>query len=664
MSRRPRPPRGGRTGTAKARPSFTPPEHDPLADSRLLPLVERYAGLAGAGLAEVGPHLFELRVPEGDRAFFDGRDQLLLATAVPAIEHAPEAEMVVVGGPVVEQLLAAIRARGGRRSLGVVAAAAAPAAAPPAPPLRGGALEPPAVGKPTVRKARHRVGRLLARVLVRAGAAVEEHLVEGGFLDLATGVPLPPDVAAHCAAVERQRAASGPAARQAASATRGARAVPPLPAAGLVERMVADLRPRLAPRIDHLRAEADRALAGELQRIDRYFRAMLEAVTARGGDGEALAAAGKAIEAEHARRRAEEEQRHQVRVVVHPLQLVEMEMPVERAEWTLATAGGGETTLSARRYLGGHAAWVVSCPACGRQPAALLLCRDGALACEGCGRECSACGGAFRAGETAECHVDGKAACADHARTCSACQRTHCSAHVAECAEGAHPTCTSCLAPCASCNRTVCASHAVATAEGAPQGSRRLCPQCVVGCEGRQSEPVGRDEAVACASCDRFVCEEHQVACEVDNAVHCSTHLTRTDRSRRLVCAADRGRCDHEGDAVFAADEVAPCVTCARSACEEHAAACAEDGAWHCRAHLAPLTDRPGAYACEAHRTLCQVGGEVVSPAGTIECPVCARRACVAHARSCDECGRRVCVEEWDTAAARCTPCAARPAGA
>jgi hypothetical protein len=277
--------------------------------------------------------------------------------------------------------------------------------------------------------------------------------------------------------------------------------------------------------------------------------------------------------------------------------MVELEMLVQRAEWRLSTAKGQRATLAARRFSNGSTGWSLSCPSCAREPSALIVCRDDRVACQACAHECSVCGDGFRASDgTAACHVDDAPACAEHARTCSSCARQHCTAHEGECAEGEHRVCVSCLAPCARCGRAVCASHATASADEAPLGVRRLCPRCVVHCEGRRSEPVGRDEAAECATCQRFVCEKHQATCDVDGNVHCSTHLARTDQSRRLVCEADRSACAHEPEAVFAADEV------------------------------------------EA-------------------CPVCARQACPTHVRECTSCGRKVCIGEWEAATSRCATC-------
>lgn len=570
--------------------SYTPPEHDPLSDSRLRPLVEQYASLAGATLDEVGPHVVEMQVPEEDRAFFADRDRILLAFAVGAVEHSPDAEMAVVGSPFVDQLLAAIRSRGARRSFGLVRGSPSvddESTPPLAVPVRNAT-----VGAPTVRVARHPVGRLLARVLIRAGASVEEHLVESEFFDLATGTPLPRDAADLCVAVEQ-----GTLGGTKPDAKRAVKLAAARPTNEIVKLMVGDLQARLASRVDQLRADSVRALAAELERIDAYYHEMLESVGAKVSDGIAMADAGRAIQAEHARRRLEEERRHQVHVVVHPLQMIDMEMVVQRAEWRLTTSKGRSLTLAARRTQSGPDGWSLACPSCAGAPSALLVCRDDAIACDSCTEDCSVCREGFRVSDgTAVCHVDDAPACEQHARTCSSCERKHCSAHDGECAEGSHRVCVSCLAACGQCGRQVCASHAATSTDESPKGSRRLCSQCAVYCEGRRSEPVGRDEAVECATCERFVCEQHQATCDVDGKVHCSAHLARTDQSRRLVCETDRASCAHEPDTVFAADEVSPC-------------------------------------------------------------PVCERLACPAHLHECARCGRRVCTGEWEEATTSCATC-------
>jgi hypothetical protein len=489
-----------------------------------------------------------------------------------------------------------------------------------------------------MRLTRHPVGRLTARVTVRAGASLEEHLVDSGLFDLATGVPLPDDVAAAC------EAATGQGRLQPAGD-----ALPARPAAELVGLMLGDLERRLAPQLERARAEAERALAHELARIDRYYGTLL---TESAGKGSEIpdADARRAVEHEHQRRRQEELGRHEVRAAVHPVQLAEWVVPVQRAEWTLTSHDGHAATLVAQRALAGSGAWTLACPTCGAaSPPAFVVCRADHAACGACAARCSVCATGFcREHGLLACHVDGAPACAPHARTCASCRRAHCSAHEATCADGAHPACTACLAACGHCGRVVCDAHATATHPESVRGPRRLCADCVRHCEGGTGEVVGPDEVVRCASCDRVVCARHQTACAVDGLAHCSRHLRRTDRSRRLVCERDRAACAYEPAAVFARDEVQPCATCGAVACAQHAGACAEDGRPHCTTHLVPLRDRAGAFGCAAHHSVCHVDGVTFSTTGTAECPVCGRLACARHRSDCASCGRRVCAPDLD----------------
>jgi hypothetical protein len=297
-----------------------------------------------------------------------------VAFAVPALEHSPDAEMAVVGSPFVERLLAAVRTRGGRYVHGPVPTSIAPEAAA----SLGVSVRSGRAGRPALAMARHPVGQLLARVVIRAGATVEEHLVDGGVFDLATGAPLPRYAAEHALVVLRSAQRARPA-----KAVAGVRAVSPRPMADLMDVMMADLRARLASRVEELRRDAERALATELIRIDGYYRSMIEDAGGRGTE-EAAAEATRAIEVEHARRRLEEERRHQVRAAVHPLQMIEMEMIIQRAEWPLSTEDGRQATVAARRFLHGAAHWSLVCPTCARPPAELVVLPDGQVACGEC----------------------------------------------------------------------------------------------------------------------------------------------------------------------------------------------------------------------------------------------------------------------------------------
>jgi hypothetical protein len=166
------------------------------------------------------------------------------------------------------------------------------------------------------------------------------------------------------------------------------------------------------------------------------------------------------------------------------------------------------------------------------------------------------------------------------------------------------------------------------------------------------------DEVTRCASCDKSVCTAHQAVCVVDGQVHCSQHLRRTDRSRRLVCARHRGACAEEPMAVFASDEVGACASCGKLVCAGHSAECVADGERHCLTHLEPLLDATDAYGCPAHRTACHVDGQTFSLNGAKECPVCGKGACARHRAACPHCGRHVCTADLAQASRRCATCA------
>jgi hypothetical protein len=97
---------------------------------------------------------------------------------------------------------------------------------------------------------------------------------------------------------------------------------------------------------------------------------------------------------------------------------------------------------------------------------------------------------------------------------------------------------------------------------------------------------VGVDEVTECVTCGKSVCTAHQAVCAVDGQVHCSQHLRRTDKSRRLVCVRHRAGCAEEAMAFFASDEVEECPVCGKGACAEHRSACGYCGRQVCTADL------------------------------------------------------------------------------
>lgn len=629
-----------------------PDSREPLADARVRPLLERYVAAAGAELIDISDGLVELRIPRSDRRAFHDREQIRIAFTLDALERDPEAEIAVVGSPLVEQLVTAIRTRGSRAFYGRLSPDLARDA-------EAATLQVPianaTAGVPTVDAARHRIVRLLARVVVRAGSAVEEHLLESGFFDATTGVAIPEDVGNRCLETIPNDDEDGMAANATDAPVAASRR-----SAELVSLALADLRGSLEPRVKQLRADAQRALEAELHRIDGYYASLLSDSGTRNGDAPDDAAK-RLIEAEHARRRGEEERRHQVRAVVHPVQLSEWELLVQRARWELTTAKGVRAPLVAERWLNGNGSWVLACPECGTaNPQSFSVCKSGHVACDRCASSCGVCADVFcQEHGIAACHVDEQPICADHALICSSCQEPYCTAHEARCAEGGHTACCTCVTPCAACNRGVCDEHAMMSSSSSPRGPRRLCMQCLEYCEGGTNERVGIDEVAQCSSCEKYVCEHHRSTCAVDHQVHCSKHLRRTDGSRRLVCEIHRAECALDPGSIHGSDEVGACAACGRVACDRHSHVCVEDGQRYCDKDAVMLRKEPGVFACRNHHSICHVDQGAFRLGQTSDCPICRKTACKAHVRNCGWCGRDVCITDVDAGSGRCRTCRA-----
>jgi hypothetical protein len=644
------------------------------SDGRIGPLLEGYCKLAKVKMVKRGPDLHELKLPLAERAHFRDRDALRVALSLEALERNPDAEIAVLGSPFLTNLVEAIRVRGGRLSLGLIPP---PHPLSPSPKGRGGTKHAPRSPSPGGRGgqgvrtdlpiplrngtahqkksglAAHPIGRLLARVVLRAGAAVEEAVVESAVVDLSTGTPAGDDVAQLFGDLEAQRIrAADP------DDIPDAALVPSRDPEAMLQLLLGDLREKSAERVAARQAASEKEVTAELERLDRYFASILADKTDKDEVG--------TITALHERRRAEEVRRHQVKAVVHPLQLVEAQVLVQRVEWEIKSAAGRRARFAAQRPFAGSAAWTMACPQCGHPPAELVVCVHedekgiGHCACDACSTRCSVCDAGFCADHgIVRCRVDEQPACEEHARVCQSCRMAHCTEHEGTCAEGDHKACSACLEACGSCGRVVCNRHAEQSRPDAPKGSRRLCSACLVYCEGGTNEPVGIDEVTQCASCGRAVCTSHRSVCVVDGQVHCSRHLRHTDGSGRLVCERHRAACIEEPDAVFASDEVGFCASCGKLVCAAHSGECVADNARHCVTHLEPLRDASGSSGCGTHRKTCHVDGGVFSLDGARTCPVCGKDACAEHRAACSYCGRQVCTADVvQGSSLRCTTCA------
>ncbi len=623
-----------------------PPEHHPAPiDPRPRQLLERYTSLIGALPLDTGNGLIEFEIPPAEQQLWDGRTSVTVALTPDALNVDPDAELLGIGSPVFERLVTAVRARGHREHRGLLVPSRDPDEGEVAFPVE---VEGAAVEGSRAELSMLPIGRLVARVSIKAGALIDERLVESPPLDLSTGVRAPGGLA------ELLSGASVPA-HGVAQLPENAVAVAAKGMDQLLPLAFDELEEILRDQLATIGRDADQALAQELARLERYYTTLIADIEA---DAPPDAAQGKRqVQAEHARRRGEEEDRYRTTITVHPLQLIEWSVLAQQVTWSMRTPAGVGASFLATRLLSGEAVWDYSCPTCGGVPAVVRVCRHGHASCSSCSARCGVCGEVSCAEHgLRECAIGSHPVCADHASVCRPCGRVHCGQHAVQCSAGDHRVCPECAVSCAICDRGLCRAHAVETASSSPRGTRWLCDGCVVLCEGSQAEPVGRDEAVRCASCERYVCEHHQTVCAVDGQVHCSGHLRRSDRSGRLSCEQHRSSCEDEPGSNLASDEVSPCATCGKNICDQHGGSCAEDGERHCTSHLLPLADQPGRWGCEAHRTTCHVDGVAYSLTGTRPCPACANLACEKHRVACSSCARQVCMR--DVVSSRCVTCA------
>src|SRR5207247_3732294 len=124
----------------------------------------------------------------------------------------------------------------------------------------------------------------------------------------------------------------------------------------LLRLRVGKLREKSAERAEARRAVAEQQLALELARLDRYFAPILADQSDEAGTA--------AVTALAERRRTEEVRRNQVRALVHPLQLVEATVLIQRAGWQLGGARRHRAAFSAQRAASGAGAWIFACPQC------------------------------------------------------------------------------------------------------------------------------------------------------------------------------------------------------------------------------------------------------------------------------------------------------------
>src|SRR5207249_1028797 len=116
----------------------------------------------------------------------------------------------------------------------------------------------------------HTIGRLLARIVLRAGPVVEETVLESAVIDLATGASADAQVTAQFAELAAQRIKPADP-----DDVPDAVAVPARAPAEMLQLLLGDLREQSAGRVAARQAGAEQGVAAELGRLARYFASVL-----------------------------------------------------------------------------------------------------------------------------------------------------------------------------------------------------------------------------------------------------------------------------------------------------------------------------------------------------------------------------------------------------
>jgi hypothetical protein len=299
-----------------------------------------------------------------------------------------------------------------------------------------------------------------------------------------------------------------------------------------------------------------------------------------------------------------------------------------------------------------------TCGTCGGSMAQVCYCeRKPHLVCQACAQACTSCGhGRCNEHPLVPCSVDGARVCDKCLIETEDCGHLACPDHRVRCAVSNKSVCVTCVRTCSACGNSICPAHALAC----HIDQTLLCVNCVVRC-ARCNEVTCAKDQVLCRTCGEITCKACASRCADPNChrYHCNIHLQTCATSG---CA---GR--------FCPTCVKPCAQCGRLHCLTHtltchechqsvgsgcAAICASHGHPLCRKHALPcnvcnqlacpqgLTNcrSCGRATCGKHTLVCTIDRQPFCPSCSAACATCNAIHCVgSHLTTCSDCGRRHC---------------------
>jgi hypothetical protein len=280
--------------------------------------------------------------------------------------------------------------------------------------------------------------------------------------------------------------------------------------------------------------------------------------------------------------------------------------------------------------------------------------------------------------------------------TCENCKGAM--AQVCYCEQGLHLICQSCAQVCTSCQRAYCTAHPLGTCpvDGAgvcndclfeaDECGHRACPQHQTRCHV-SNRTVCAQCAQVCSTCGHATCPTHLLGCHIDHTPVCVNCVVKCARCNEITCTKDQVLCRTCGEIACRAC-AAPCAdpacrrfhckvhlqqcataSCTGLFCPDHVAACAECGKPHCQAHTTTCPEcrlpvgagcaiacvSHGHMVCRKHAQLCSVCKKTACPKGLVACSSCGRATCLKDAQRCEQDGLFYC----PTCSDRCVTCQA-----
>jgi hypothetical protein len=383
-----------------------------------------------------------------------------------------------------------------------------------------------------------------------------------------------------------------------------------------------------------------------VERLSNYYAQQIEELAAASADK------AEALQADLARKVAEEVENHRLRVYVELSSYAVVYLPTAAAELSISD-GRREARLKVRlnRYTG-HLERP-GCHACSAPVSGAVLCRNGHVACDGCLRQCAVCNDVLCAAcGTQPCSTCGRQLCEQCGQSCWACGERACAEHLGRCPSCGDTVCDVCRTPCAACGSLQCRSHlrADAVVHAEDGGSPRLvCTACAVRCPGCKQYSARME---TCSLSGQRFCENCVDICSQCGKVVGPGFFVRN--AKGVVWCRDCARtCESCGKPT---SESAACRTCGKGTCAQCANECHACKAIVCTDH-ARAGARCGHILCDHHAGVCSIGGEVVCKVCHQPCAICGRSACGHHLTICACCGREYCIDCVNVGLEVCRTC-------